>query len=87
MSLIFAVRRTWRSTALLDEWTPVTAEVDKRISAAHNKTSQMDPAPTWLVKEMRRLLVPFVALLLNKSLTTDRFPTDFKHAIEREGVL
>jgi len=90
MSVRLALRRrstTYHGdspTALIDEWTPVTAEeVDKLISAAPNKTCQLDPPPTWLVKEMRGLLVPFVALLLNKSLTTGCFPTDFKHAVVR----
>ena len=31
----------------------VSDEVEKLISAAVNKTCDLDPAPTWLVKEMR----------------------------------
>ena len=48
-----------------------------------NKTCQLDPASTWLVKDMIGLLSPFIALLINKSLTTGCFPTEFKKAIVR----
>jgi len=58
-------------------------EVDKLISAALNKTCQLDPAPTWLVKDMRRLLSPFISLLFSKSLTTGCFPQEFKEAVVR----
>jgi len=58
-------------------------EVDKLISAALNKTCQLDPAPTWLVKDMRRLLSPFISLLFSKSLTTGCFPQQFKEAVVR----
>ena len=37
-------------------------EVDKLMAAALNKMCQLDPAPTWLVKDMRGLLAPFVAV-------------------------
>ena len=55
------------SHCTLDEWSPVsTDEVEKFISSALSKTCQLDPAPTWLVKDMGGLLSPFVALLVNK---------------------
>ena len=45
----------------------------------------------WLVKDMSNLLSPFIALLVNKSLTTGCFPAEFKEAIirpllKREGL-
>ena len=44
-------------TPTLVEWSTVTSEeVEKLIGAALNKTCKLDPAPTWLVKDMRRLL-------------------------------
>jgi len=58
-------------------------EVDKLMAAALNKTCQLDPAPTWLVKDMRGLLAPFVALMFNKSLAASCFPNGFKHAVVR----
>ena len=55
-----------RATPTLAEWTPVSPdETEKLISAAVNKTCDLDPAPTWLVKEMRGLLSPFITLVFN----------------------
>jgi len=58
-------------------------EVEQMIGSALNKTCQLNPAPTWLVKDMGRLLSPFIVLLFNKSLTSGIFPCDFKHAVVR----
>ena len=51
------------------------------IGAAQGKTFQLDPAPTWIVKEFRTLLSPFITRLFNESLTTGCFPERDKHAI------
>jgi len=60
----------------------VTAdEVKNLIGSALNKSCQLDPAPTWLVKDMRGVLLPFVALLFSKSLKTGCFPAAFKLAV------
>jgi len=48
-----------------------------------NKTCQLDPVATWLFKDMSALLLPFIALSLNKSLTMGCFPAEFKKAIVR----
>jgi len=73
-----------RVTSSLADFTAVTVnEVAKLISSAPNKTRQLDPAPTWLVKDMIGLLSPFITLLINKSLTTGCFPGEFKEAIVR----
>jgi len=41
----------------MDAWAPVTAsEVEKVIGDAPNNTCNLDPAPTWLIKEFCRLL-------------------------------
>ena len=62
----------------------VTAdEVKNLIGSALNKSCQLDPAPTWLVKDMRGVLLPFVALLFSKSLKTGCFPAAFKLAVIR----
>ena len=74
----------WRSTPTFAEWSTVTSEeVEKLIGSALNKTCQLDPAPTWLVKDMRGLLSPFISTLFNKSLSTGCFPQDFKEAVVR----
>ena len=60
-----------KETPTLEEWTAVTSdEVEKLISTALCKSCQLDPAPTWLVKEMRTLLSPFISLLFSKSLAS-----------------
>jgi len=38
---------------------------------------------SWLVKTWQALLSPYVKLLLNKSLTTGYFPSQFKKAVVR----
>ena len=71
----------YRSTPTVDEWNAVTVnEIEKLISSAPCKTCQLDPAPTWLVKD---ILSPFVALLFNKSLSAGCFPATFKLAVIR----
>src|SRR5208282_4567204 len=70
------------ATHFIDEWKSVTpSDVEKMVGSALNKTCQLDPAPTWLIKEFRGLLSPFIALLFNKSLATGCLPTKFKHAL------
>ena len=67
---------------LLDSWTPVQPEeIVKLISQAANKSCQLDPVPTWIVKKYSSLLAPFLATLFNKSLESGVYPTIFKHAI------
>jgi len=74
----------YRATPMLEDWTAVTAEeIQKLISSALNKTRELDPAPMWLVKDMRGLLSPFISLLINISLTTGCFPVAFKEALVR----
>ena len=53
------------------------------IGLALNKTCQLDPVPTWLVKDVGQLLSPFIALLFNKSLASGIFLSEFKHAVVR----
>jgi len=72
----------YKMTPLLSEWTAVTAdEIDKLIGSAPNKTCQLDPVPTWLVKDVRGLVSQFISLLFNKSLTSGYFPSEFKQAV------
>jgi len=46
-------------------------------------TCQLDPVPMWLIKDMGELHSYFIALLVNRSLTTGCFPAEFKEAIIR----
>ena len=86
-----AVRQSTSSTPLhhvsetaahtMASWEPVTPDdVVKLISNALNKSCQLDAAPTWLVKQYRGLLAPFISRLFNKSLATGCFPKLMKHA-------
>ena len=73
----------YRATAsTLGSWTAVTAdEVEQLIASAPNKTCQLDPVPTWLVKDLSGTLAPFIAALFNRSLATGCFPSAFKRAV------
>ena len=72
----------YRTTPTLEQCAPVTVrEVDRLIGSASCNTCQLDPVPTWLVKEMRPLISPFLSLSFNKSLISGLFPTDFKNAV------
>ena len=74
----------FKTTPLLSEFSPVTEdEVEKLISSAPTKTCQLDPVPTWLVKDVRGLLTPYLTVLFNVSLSTGCFPMKFKHAVIR----
>jgi len=56
-------------------------EVIKLISQAPNKTSQLDPVPTWVVTEFSNPLVPLITLLFSKALDSGQYPKSFKHAV------
>jgi len=74
----------YRLTSTLDDLNSVTTdEVKKLINSAPCKTCQLDPAPTWLVKDMSEQLSPFISLLFNKSLASGCFPSGFKTAVVR----
>jgi Reverse transcriptase (RNA-dependent DNA polymerase) len=70
------------ASGMLVAWDPVTTEeIVALIGKAPNKTGQLDPLPSWLVKQFAVQLAPFIAILFNKSLATGCFPTSFKHAV------
>ena len=51
------------------------------MSKSPNKTSMLDPIPTWLVKESPELLHPFLTTAFNRCLSEGHFPTVHKRAI------
>jgi len=55
----------------------------KLIGSSLCKSCQLDPAPTWLMKEMRELLSPFISLLFNKSLASGCYSSEVKKAVVR----
>ncbi|XP_072043096.1 uncharacterized protein [Amphiura filiformis] len=61
---------------------PVTEEeVRKVISESPTKTCNLDPIPTWLLKqELLEVLLPAITRLVNASLAQGQFPASFKKA-------
>jgi hypothetical protein len=56
-------------------------EVRKMIKKAPNKHCDLDPMPTWLLKECLDPLLPVLTLLINKSLDLGYFPDAWKNAL------
>jgi len=60
-----------------------TLSVDDVISSVRrlpDKSSDADPIPTFVLKQIIDLLAPFITELFNRSLTTGHFPGRFKDA-------
>jgi len=73
-----------KATQTLEQWTSVTSdEIVKLIGSSLCKSCQLDPAPKWLVKEMRELLSPFISLLFNKLLASGCYSSEVKKAVVR----
>ena len=63
---------------------PATAdEVKKLILSYSNSSSQLDPVPTWLLKLCIVELLPIILTIMNASLRSGQFPSQFKNAIIR----
>ena len=58
-------------------------EVRKLIARSPCKSCDLDPLPTWLLKECSSQLVPLLTMIINKSLTSATVPPSFKRAIVR----
>ena len=56
------------------------------IRRAPDKTSELDPIPTWLVRECAEILAPFFAHVFNASLLEGYLPADQKRAIIYPGL-
>ena len=59
------------------------SEVRKVIMNSPNKSYEIDSIPTWLLKECIDELLPLITTLINRSLSTGKFPDHFKEAIIR----
>ena len=61
---------------------PATEEEICRINMkSPNKSGELDPIPTWLLKCCLAELLTLITTLVNKSLTTGSFPEGFKVAL------
>ena len=56
-------------------------EIRDVIASCPNKSCQLDPIPTWLVKQCVDQLLPLLISIINESLTKGEFPNYFKNAI------
>ena len=52
-----------------------TTEVQKVISKIPNKTSALDPLPTWLLKDCSDIMTPIIVSLINNTFSAGCFPS------------
>ena len=70
-----------RVNSLLVSFEPATAdEVKKIIMSSPNKSCELDPLPTVLLKSCLDTLLKPITDIINASLCSGLFPDDFKHA-------
>ena len=67
----------------LFNFTPIDeSAVSEMISSSSNASCTLDPLPTKLLKSScLEMLLPYITLLINLSLSTSEFPASFKTAI------
>lgn len=58
-------------------------EVRKIIQSSPNKSCELDPIPTWLLKSCLDKLLPVITNIINESLSSCHVPTEFKSAVIR----
>ena len=56
-------------------------EIYKLIMASSDKYCDLDPIPTWLLKKCISVLLPTITKIVNMSLSSGTFPSDFKHSL------
>jgi hypothetical protein len=70
------------STQVLDCFSVVTEdEVRKVICKLRNKTSPLDPIPTWLLKHCIDTLLPVITSIINNSFRVGSFPLILRQAV------
>ena len=68
-------------TTTLDRFQPLTAEtVKKLIESAPPKQCDLDPWPTWLMKDCAEDITPFITKLVNLSMASGMVPHILKEA-------
>jgi hypothetical protein len=67
---------------VLDMFTAASEdEIRKLILSSPSKHCDLDPMPTWMLKEHLELLLPVITKLVNLSLATSTVPIQFKNAV------
>ena len=56
-------------------------EIHRLVAKAPTKHCELDPLPTWLLKQVIDQLAPVLALMCNASQMTGKFPSAEKHAL------
>ena len=56
-------------------------EVRKIIAKLPDKTSPLDPFPTWLLKRCVDTLLPVITSIINNSFRSGSFPRNFRQAV------
>ena len=58
-------------------------EIERLIAKIPNKSCQLDPIPTWLLKQCSEQLAPMITNIVNLSLSTSQVPCSMKKALVR----
>ena len=67
--------------ATLHSFSPTTIdEIVRIIKLSPNKSCELDPLPTWLLKLCAQELAPIITAIVNKSFETSCMPTELKRA-------
>jgi hypothetical protein len=70
--------------SVLEEWQQTTVdEIIKLVNQSPNKQCDLDPIPTFLLKQCIDILAPVITSIVNRSLHSGIFPDSFKLAIIR----
>ena len=68
----------------ISEFEPATEEeVRKILMKSPSSSCELDPLPTWLIKECANDIIPFLTCIINKSLVSGSFPSELKLAYIR----
>ena len=68
----------------LDQFRPASQqEIHTIIMTFNNKSCELDPLPTWLLKQCTEELLPLISAIINNSLESGVFPSQCKNAIIR----
>ena len=83
-NLIPLFHQSCTTTAELCTLQPATEdEVRKVVKRSPTKSCELDPLPTWLLKQCLDEFIPVITCIINKSLVTGKFPDVFKEATIR----
>ena len=78
---------TVREVPPLDLFHAVTSdEIHSMIRTAPNKHCALDPAPTWVIKQLADVLAPVITNMVNTSFNQGHFLKSQKHAIVGRGL-